>query len=197
MWVCIRISDWKSRKLFQSSWIWLCDYKQQMQILLHDAHSQQDRDKAREMLGHSVKKPQQNLACLSSNAPKERGWKAVLPHVYFLPRRCQNIYPAALERDWKYFTALLQVYFLWKKRREKKKTEDLCSWVNFHLKPSSAVRQNSRISLKQRCACCHTLLCAFLDAHRWRYQGYRRFIQPDPCCWALGSTALENKQTNQ
>lgn len=87
--------------------------------------------------------------------------------------------------------------FFMKKEKKKKKTEDLCSWVNFHLKLSSAVRQNSRISLEQRCACCHTLLRAFLAAHRCRYWGYRRFIQPDPCCWALGSTALENKQTNQ
>lgn len=76
----------------------------------------------------------------------------------------------ALERDWKYFAALLQVWFLCKKKGGKKtKTEDLCSWVNFHLKLSSAVRQNSRILLKQSSCCCHTLLCAFLDAHRCRY----------------------------
>lgn len=91
----------------------------------------------------------------------------------FIQLLCYN---TALERNWKYFAALLQVWFSWKKEKPKK-AKDLGSWVNFHLKLSSAVRQNSRILLKQRCACCHTSLCAFLDAHRCRYWGYRRFIR--------------------
>lgn len=150
MWVCIRIADRKPRKLFRSSWIWLHDYKQQMQILLHGAHSQQDRDKGREMLGCSVKKPPQNLACLSPNAQKERGWKAVFtPYCspcLFSPQKMPKYLSSCcvLTLHWKGTGNTLQLFckfgFYEKKKGKKKKTEDLCSWVNFHLKLSSAVR---------------------------------------------------------
>lgn len=115
-----------------------------------------------------------------------------VPHVYFLPRDAavfQHCTGKGLEILCSSFASLVFM--------KKKKTEDLCGWVNFHLKLSSAVRQNSRILLKQRCACCHTSLCAFLDAHRCRYWGYRRFIRDPSLIHVAGHWAQQPLKTNK
>lgn len=177
MWVCIRISNrWKTQKIVQikldlAPWLQTANANPVTWCTL-TAGERWSRGTA----GTFSKETSTKLGLAFTKCPERERLKGcpyllLFPMFLFSPEDAKIFiqllcFNAALERDWKYFTALLKVWFLW---RKKKKTKDLRSWVNFNLKLSSAVRQHSRVLLKQRCACCHTLLCAFLDAHSCRY----------------------------